>query len=981
LDSSKNEFIELYNPGDSPISLNKDNFQLKLVNSSNEITNKKINWNKNVISSRGYFLLVGGKLIINGKELKADANFGSQLTNVSGVIITDGQGNVLDKVSWGKKDKLPPEAAKEGRGKILDGGLKTGQSLERKSHLDTNNNFFDFSLSQSPSPVNSLGEERLYSRVSGSSGSGSSSEQGEDSSNNSGGVGKENLLTGNAGETGNNENNSPIIGGTSGPDFCVQAGDLGIPSHSPIIFNEIAWMGSAESYNNEWIEFKNVSPASISLDGWQLLDKGGQIQIIFGQEDTVPANGFYLLERTDDNSVPNVLADKIYSGSLGNNDETLRLFNANCKLIDEVSANPDWPAGDNSEKRTMERSSDLSWHSYFGNGLNEIMGTPKAENSQTENPILEGNGSGQEEEEEDNEGQGAGQGQSQELNLLITEVRAAGNEEFVELYNPSDEEISLEGLYLSYFSTGRDWNEPHLNKEFPTTTPSIAAKSYYLISFGDYPGEPDPDWDPYVSHLSDDSGSIGIFSCNPKSAATSQMALSCKIDALGWGEALVKEGTSATSSENKSLARKMAPDEHGYLQYLDTNNNSSDFEGQNPTPRGQNFSDYSDLDKDGIIDSYDATTTIRADISLEPGEYSFKDLIIDKGTIITEANPDLEGFKGVKISAENMTIKKGAVLSADKKGYNSNNGPGVGRSGQGASYGGIGGENYYGKASVYGDLAEPTELGSGAQGNATSSCGCFFRPGGAGGGAIILDIAGSLFLDGIISANGEDGLLQGSYACASTAAGSGGSIYLTAGRLEGSGTIRANGGNTSSSSGAGGGGRIALYYNFNNFVGQIEAFGGRALEENAPYYNGGPGTIYFGQKSQSLGNVKIDNNGLSGKTALIGDSFSFQNIEISKGAKVYLPISLSAANLILENNAVLEAEATSTINISETFSLNQSSVSAPALQILTIETNGLSLAGSEIYSVHRTWLSGRTGPRSRLNGLRRQLWRIGRQKL
>ncbi|HOI60266.1 MAG TPA: DUF333 domain-containing protein, partial [Candidatus Pacearchaeota archaeon] len=60
--------------------------------------------------------------------------------------------------------------------------------------------------------------------------------------------------------------------------------------------------------------------------------------------------------------------------------ESLRLFNQNCKLVDGVLANPNWPAGDSLNKKSMERKSDLSWRTYSGDSF----GTPKAQNSEEE---------------------------------------------------------------------------------------------------------------------------------------------------------------------------------------------------------------------------------------------------------------------------------------------------------------------------------------------------------------------------------------------------------------------------------------------------------------------------------------------------------------------------------------------------------------------------------------------------------------------
>lgn len=152
-----------------------------------------------------------------------------------------------------------------------------------------------------------------------------------------------------------------------------------------VIINEVAWMGSpakdeetqSAASNNEWLELKNVSAAPIILSGWQLADSEGKIKITFGEEGQINAQNFYLLERTDDNSIPEITANKIYSGGLANDGAWLRLFDENCGLIDEVNASTGWPGGDNITKQTLERNSgDFSWHTSTAAG-----GTPKAENS------------------------------------------------------------------------------------------------------------------------------------------------------------------------------------------------------------------------------------------------------------------------------------------------------------------------------------------------------------------------------------------------------------------------------------------------------------------------------------------------------------------------------------------------------------------------------------------------------------------------
>ncbi len=161
------------------------------------------------------------------------------------------------------------------------------------------------------------------------------------------------------------------------------------PTRNKVIINEIAWMGTTNSASDEWVELKNLSNSQINLAGWQILDKEKQVKVIFAAREVVPSKGFYLLERTDDDSVPGVTADKIYTGRLSNTEEALYLFDENCQLQDEASANPDWPDGDNGSKRTMERKSNLDWQTS-----SDVGGTPKRANSSGYYEYYDGGGSG-----------------------------------------------------------------------------------------------------------------------------------------------------------------------------------------------------------------------------------------------------------------------------------------------------------------------------------------------------------------------------------------------------------------------------------------------------------------------------------------------------------------------------------------------------------------------------------------------------------
>ena len=129
-----------------------------------------------------------------------------------------------------------------------------------------------------------------------------------------------------------------------------------------ILINEIAWMGTVPkegetagvAANNEWIELFNAGNASVSLEGWKIIAEDGAPDILL--LGSIPAQGYFLLERTDDNTMYGVTADQIYTGALGNDGEYLKLKDASGIMVDEVNALSGWPAGDNTTKDTMQRS-------------------------------------------------------------------------------------------------------------------------------------------------------------------------------------------------------------------------------------------------------------------------------------------------------------------------------------------------------------------------------------------------------------------------------------------------------------------------------------------------------------------------------------------------------------------------------------------------------------------------------------------------
>ncbi len=156
--------------------------------------------------------------------------------------------------------------------------------------------------------------------------------------------------------------------------------------------------------------------------------------------------------------------------------------------------------------------------------------------------------------------------------------------------------------------------------------------------------------------------------------------------------------------------------------------------------------------------------------------------------------------RGGTLTADTLTVERGGVLTADGYGYVPTAGPGVDTTDNwgGGSHGGRGNGNV---GFRYGSARHPVELGSGAS----------YHGGSSGGGAIRLDVAGTLTLDGEITADGNVSSIY--------SAGAGGSIWVTAGTLAGSGFLTADGAYGGGDM-DGGGGRIAVYSdNMSGFTG------------------------------------------------------------------------------------------------------------------------------------------------------------------
>jgi len=238
---------------------------------------------------------------------------------------------------------------------------------------------------------------------------------------------------------------------------------LPVEVFASVVINEVAWMGSEISWSDEWIELYNNTDSSINLEGWTLKADDGTPEIILSK--IIPANGFYLLERTDDDTVPDITADQTYTGALSNNGEHLKLFDNQNNLIDEVNCNDNWFFGDNNTKQTMERINPLlnSDSSNWQTSKNPN-GSPRTINSVLVQQEVE-----PEQEEE----------QVYPANIIFNEILPSPEgpdfeNEYIEIFNKNDFDVDLSDWKI------RDSIGSINTFNFPKNT-IIKAQNYLIV--------------------------------------------------------------------------------------------------------------------------------------------------------------------------------------------------------------------------------------------------------------------------------------------------------------------------------------------------------------------------------------------------------------------------------------------------------------------------------------------------------------------
>ncbi|QQS60985.1 MAG: fibronectin type III domain-containing protein [Candidatus Moraniibacteriota bacterium] len=259
--------------------------------------------------------------------------------------------------------------------------------------------------------------------------------------------------------------------------------------------------------------------------------------------------------------------------------------------------------------------------------------------------------------------------------------------------------------------------------------------------------------------------------------------------------------------------------------------------------------------------------------------------ILNNGYLTHTANTTTETHRLFMDIGGNLDVQTGGQINVDVKGYSSGPGNG-GCSSQGASYGGQGG---CGSTFIdtYGSISDPVNIGSGGAGNGT-----------LGGGSTVLEVVGETTINGIVASSS----ISSANRC-----GSGGTISLKTGSLNGSGLIRADGvvASYGTSQGIGGGGRIAIKLTSSNNFGSVmmRAYG---------YGGAAAGTIYTETASQREGNgtVIIDNNNQNSSvfTAIPAtQTWTIKNLVLKNKGQISVP---TGTTLDISNVTITTTDAT-----------------------------------------------------------------------
>ncbi len=347
--TTKDEFIELYNP--NTVGVNMAGFALKKKTSggteSNLISTGSF---LGVIKSQGYFLIAppnneDGSKNYTGVAMP-DLYYSGKTFSIASsntVLLYNADGALLDKVGFG--------AAKDFE-LLATVNPDSNKSIERKKPgQDTDNNANDFKVSDAPTPkgafpktilqdvtdysqnfgINVPGAPTLSLLIKWSSPSANiSSYQVQQK------MGDADWVDWLASTAQTQESvvvpfslitNNSYIFRARATDNDGNVGDwseqITINLANPVIINEV----NTGAFG-QWIELYNKSDNDVNLDGWKIVSGALNLSL----KGTILSHGYFILEANDDDTLPDVLADQIFTTPLG---QALYLRGSNNRYMDE----------------------------------------------------------------------------------------------------------------------------------------------------------------------------------------------------------------------------------------------------------------------------------------------------------------------------------------------------------------------------------------------------------------------------------------------------------------------------------------------------------------------------------------------------------------------------------------------------------------------------------------------------------------------
>ena len=233
------------------------------------------------------------------------------------------------------------------------------------------------------------------------------------------------------------------------------------------------------------------------------------------------------------------------------------------------------------------------------------------------------------------------------------------------------------------------------------------------------------------------------------------------------------------------------------------------------------------------------TGTVDFDTTYDDGDFPVfaiaGDATVNGGKWTHRANAAVQTNRLSVTVGGDFTVGSGVQITASNKGYAANKFP------DGSAIG-VHGGSVNDITKVYGDFKHPVDIGSGG-GTADMT----------GGGAIHIVVTGDATIDGTLAANPNQGSAQ-------NAIGAGGSIYLQAASVAGSGSITAAGSTGDATLNDGAGGRIAVVCTTATELSFPKA-NFRCNGSTGGYgHSSGGGTIFVKTASQQNGTLIITHN-------------------------------------------------------------------------------------------------------------------------